>query len=288
MKRSYSNLIFILLVVLVLGIFTYNFTGLDRGPGEKNLGELRIHVFDVGQGDSIFIELANDQKLLIDGASRSQAKTVVDNLRELNVEKIDYLVASHPHEDHIGGLPEVIRNFDIGRVYMPDIASSTKIFEELLLEIRDRNIRLEKAEAGFSILEDGDLSIRVISPSRRHRSINNNSLVIKLDYKDFSAIFTGDIEYAGERELVDRGEDLRADLLKVSHHGSKTSTDADFLDRVNPSHAIISLAENNKYGHPDPEIIDRLRARNINIYRTDRDGTIIVGTDGSTMDIIKK
>lgn len=252
-------------------------------------GTLKVHYIDVGQGDSIFIQLPNKETMLIDGGTKSNGDTVLNYLKEEKVEKIDYLVGTHPHEDHIGGLIEVINQYDIGKIYMPDIVHTTKTFENLLLAISNKGYKMNKAIAGDMILNEEALSLKILAPEKDYQSsnLNNYSVVIKLDYKGNGFIFTGDAEKASEDTMLNMAYDLKADVLKAGHHGSNTSTTDGFLDKVNPKYVVISAGTNNRYNHPDQDILDKLKARNIQVFRTDLDGTIVAESDGRNITFTK-
>lgn len=256
----------------------------------ENIGILKVHYIDVGQGDSIFIELPNEETMLIDGGSKSNGAIVLNYLNEQKVKKIDYLVSTHPHEDHIGGLVEIINKYSIGEIYMPDVTHTTKAFENLLLAINNKGYKINKAIAGDTILDEEGLNLKILSPEKNYssNSLNNYSVVIKLKYKDNSFIFTGDAEKESESKMVNIGYDLKADVLKTGHHGSNTSTTDSFLSKVDPKYAIISCGVNNKYGHPDNDIISKLKAKNIKIFRTDLDGTIVAKSNGKKITFNKK
>jgi len=248
-------------------------------------GILKVHYIDIGQGDSIFIELPNGEKALIDGGPRSSEETLLNYLDEQGVERIDYLVATHPHEDHIGGLDGVINNYDIGKIYMPDVVHTTKTFENLLLAIQDKGYKITRAMAGDTIVDMEGLGLYILAPEEDAdwEDLNNYSVVVRLEYKNNSFLFTGDAEKDSEDIMISKGYDLKAEVLKVGHHGSTTSTTDEFLDRVDPKYAIISCGADNKYGHPHKEILAKLEEKNIEIYRTDIDGTIVVKSDGKSI-----
>lgn len=241
---------------------------------------LMIHYIDVGQGDSTLIMFPNNEVALIDAGTRAGKEDLVQYLKDFKIKKIDYLIGTHPHEDHIGGLPEVIRNFEIGKIYLPNKINNTQIFEELLKEIKNKNLKISEGKTGVKIIDSGDLKFYTISPSKEYKDINNNSIVTKIIYKDFSTLIAGDAEKEAESDMIKEGHNLKANVLRVGHHGSNTSSTEEFLDKVDPSYAVISLAKDNTYGHPDKEIIDSLEKRSIISLRTDELGTIVLQTDG--------
>lgn len=282
--NSRRLIIGILIVVLIVGGYLF----LHKGSNPDTNGEkLEIYFLDVGQGDSTFIRLPNAETMLIDGGKKSSGKTIVSNLKKLEVEEIDYLVATHPHEDHIGGLPEIIRNIDIKNVYLPNKTNNTKIFEELLLEIRNNDIRTKEAKLGLELLNESGLKINFLGPDKEYKDMNNNSALITVEYGKFKSIFMGDAEKAAEKALLDRGININSQVLKVGHHGSDTSTTEDFIKVVRPKYSFISVGKNNKYGHPNDIILDRLKNVGSKIFRTDEDGTIKLSTDGETIRIEK-
>lgn len=268
----------------------------DKTEEEKNiekeseLGErLTVHYINLGQGDSTFIELPNDEKALIDGGKRSNGQTVLDYLAELKIEKIDYLIATHPHEDHIGGLVKVVENYDIGKIYMPDKEHTTIVFEDLLLAIQEKGYSINKAKAGDFIIDEGNLSMNIIAPEGiTGDNLNDYSVANKLIFGETSFLFTGDAEKKSEENMVNSNYDLTADVLKVGHHGGDTSSISSFLDEVNPDYGVISAGRENQYGHPHPNVMERLSNHSIEVFRTDKDGTIIASTDGETIDFNKK
>lgn len=262
----------------------------EKKESYKKVGDLKVHYINIGQGDAIFIELPNGENALIDGGPRSSEQTLLNYLSKQSIEKIDYLVATHPHEDHIGGLAGVIKKYDIGKIYMPDVTHTTKTFENLLLAIQSKGYKITKAKAGDFIIDKEGLSIRILAPeeNKSGNNLNDYSVVLKLDYKNNSFLFTGDAESESEGIMISRGYDLKADVLKVGHHGSTTSTTNEFLNKVDPKYAVISSGKDNRYGHPHNEIINKLNNKNIKIYRTDLDGTIIATSDGENITFNKK
>ena len=250
-------------------------------------GELEVHFIDVGQGDSILIK-QNGHNMLIDAGDNKYGQTVVNYLKENGVKKLDYVIGTHPHADHIGGLDDVIYAFDVEKVFLPNITHTTKTFEDLLIAIQSKNLNITVPEVG-GVYELGDASFKILAPANSYYdNLNNFSIVIRLEYGNNSFLFTADAEDVLEVEMLNSGYNLKSDVLKVGHHGSNTSTTASFLNAINPKYAVIQLASNNEYGHPSAEVISRLREKNIEIYRNDLDGTIVAKSDGNSIKFNKK
>ncbi len=253
--------------------------GVDREPGAP----LRVHYLDVGQADSIFLELPGERTMLIDAGEAKNGEQIVSYIRQRGYDRIDYLVATHPHADHIGGMETVVRNLDIGLITMPKAAATTKTYENLLLAIQERGYKIKTAKAGLAMLEEEGLSIRAVAPARdTYEEWNNYSIVLRLVYGDTSFLFTGDAETLSEDEMT---EEISADVLKVGHHGSRSSTGSAFLQKVRPRYAVISCGTDNSYGHPHAETLQILQKYHVEIYRTDLLGTIVVTSDGQTIQI---
>ncbi|MDF2820630.1 MAG: beta-lactamase domain protein [Clostridiales bacterium] len=255
--------------------------------GTTKNGLLKVNFIDVGQGDSIFIILPNSKSILIDAGESDSYENITKIIDSSNITKIDVLIATHPHADHIGGMDEIIENYEIGKIYMPKISSSTTTFENLLQTISDKNLKITTATAGMSIELDDSVNIDILGPnSSNYDDINNFSIIIKLTYNNNSFLFTGDAESVSEKELLQNQYDLKADILKVGHHGSSSSTSASLLKAVEPTYAIISVGKDNAYGHPKQKLLDRLADYGVTTYRTDELGTISVTSDGENIEII--
>lgn len=269
-KKLKYSLLFILFL-LFIGI---------NVPGRT--GELIIHFLDVGQADSILLELPNNEIMLIDAGNNSDGRKVVSYLRDKGIDTIDYLIGTHPHADHIGGLDDVIDNFEIGRIYLPQVIHTSKTFEDVLLAVQRKGKKITPARAGVSILNESELKIYFLSPIRNdYDDLNHYSAVIKVDFLNKSFLFTGDAEIPNEEEMIEKyGSSLKSHVLKVGHHGSNTSTSEEFIEKVVPDYAVISVGKDNSYGHPSALVIQRLQNHGVKIYRTDLQGTIIARSDG--------
>ena len=243
--------------------------------------ELRVSFIDVGQGDSEFIELPNGETMLIDAGTNETGKNVVDYIKSLGYTSINYVVGTHPHEDHIGGLDDVIKTFDIGSIYMPKVTADTKTFEDVLDAAESKNLMINTAKSGVSIMDTEDLSVKFLAPTLdSYENTNDYSAVVKVVYGDTSYLFTGDAEEFSENLITD---DVNVDVLKVGHHGSSTSTSTEFLKKVSPSSAVISCGKGNSYGHPHSETLQKLADMGTAVYRTDELGTIVSVSDGKTI-----
>ena len=250
---------------------------IEVAPGvTSTYGLMRVHFIDVGQADSAFIELGNGQTMLID-AGRSGGD-VVDYIRNLQYETIDYVVASHPHDDHIGGMATVLNSFNIGKMYMPKQAHTISAFTNMLDVIENKDIDLYTAKAGTNILSSGNINIDVLAPfSESNSNLNNASAVVRITYGKTVMLFTGDAEHVIENQLLNSGID--ADVLKVGHHGAGSASSSSFIKAVSPEVAVISVGEGNSYGHPHADTLAILNEVGAKIYRTDEQGTIVVTAD---------
>lgn len=253
--------------------------------GEQLDGKLKVSYIDVGQGDAIFMELPNGKSMLIDAGNPSDGSIVVSYIKHEGVSKIDYLVATHPHSDHIGGLPQVISTFDIGSIYMSKVSTTTKVFENLLTSIENKGLKINTAKAGVNILHEGNLRVDILAPvSASYSDLNNYSVVVKVVYGASSFLFMGDAEKLSENQIT---ADVNADVLKVGHHGSEYSSGKSFIDAVSPEISVISVGAGNQYGHPYSGTLNTLLGAGSKVYRTDLDGTIVFVSDGTKITVSK-
>ena len=238
-------------------------------------------MIDGGQADSILIETSN-QKMLIDAGNTEDGEKLVNYFKGLGINEFNYVIGTHAHEDHIGGMSDIINNFKVDRFLMPDVITTTKTFEDTLDALNSKSIKFETPSIGDTYSMD-DAIIKVLYVGTDEDNLNNDSIVLKMNYKNIKFLFMGDATTSVEKEIMN--DDLKADILKVGHHGSNTSTSSDFLKKVKPSYAIVSVGLNNTYNLPSSKIIDRLKKQNISVYRTDESGTINVTSDGDNINI---
>lgn len=275
-KRIFAFVLAFVLVFCFAGCVDYQ--QIVTTPNEE--GELRVHFFDVGQGDSMFCELPNGQSILIDAGETDQGENVVNKIKNLGYSKIDYVVATHPHSDHIGGLCDVYEAFDIGTTYMPNATHTTSTFEKLLTAIENENCSVIQAKQGVVML-DGDVYAVFVAPVQEYYDeINNYSACLKLVYGSNSFLFMGDSEDLVEYEITDN---IDVDVVKVSHHGSSKSSCYNFVSRTSAQYAVFEVGADNSYGHPHAEVLDIWTQAQAKILRTDLHGDIVFISDGKNL-----
>ncbi len=243
---------------------------------------LLVDFIDVGQADSILIR-NQDQVMLIDAGTNEAGDTVVNYLKELGITKINYLVGTHPHEDHIGGIDDVINNFDIGQIYMPKMETTTKTFEDVLEAIENKNLTVTAPNKGDKIELGQAVGTFMTDPILDKDNLNLSSLVMRLEFGNTSFLFMGDAEKENEETI----NWPKTDVLKVGHHGSNTSSSKKFLEQIEPEYSIIMVGKDNSYNLPKQETIDNLKSIGSEIYRTDENGTIKIISDGNHLEIEK-
>lgn len=276
----------LLLLFTLSGCTTLDFpssSGLENNSFTPTDNKLVAHFIDVGQGDASFIELPNKKTMIIDAGESYESDVVISYIEELGYDYIDYVIATHPHTDHIGGLRDVLDTFDVDSIYMPKAISTSKTYENLLNTIDKHGYKVKTGKKGVEIVNEDDLKIDIVAPCQdSYSNLNNYSIVLKITYGEVSFLYTGDAEITSLKEITD---DISADVLKVGHHGSNTSTSKEFLDLVKPSYAIISVGKNNRYDHPNSSTIKLLEEYTDKIYRTDISGNIVVTSDGQNIEV---
>lgn len=282
-----------LLIVAVLGIWYFSYSNPNVNDVNSTVSVsgnkiMSVVFMDVGQGDCTFVTLPDNKTLLIDGANNGDGQSILSYLKELNVERLDYIVATHPHADHIGGLPYIINNIDVGEVFAPKIYSqdipTTKTYENFLLSVKNKGKKISAAKGGQTLFEGEGYKGECFSPnSDRNDGLNNYSVVLKLTFGNDSFLFTGDAEAETEKEMLEKGYNLDSDVLKLGHHGSSTSSSKEFLTAVSPKYGVISCGRNNTYGHPHNETISAIKAIKgfSELYRTDTQKTITALSKGN-------
>ena len=239
---------------------------------------LQVHFIDVGQALSVLVE-CDGQFMLYDGGNVDDGSLVVSYLQQQGVEELQYVFCSHAHEDHVGGLAAALAYFPAHHVYAPVTEADTKCFRDFVKYTQQQGLSVEVPAAG-TVWQLGSATVTQLGPVAQYSDTNDTSLVLRLDYGSTSFLLTGDMEADAERDLVNTGANLKADVLQVGHHGSSTSTSYLFLNSVLPEMGVISCGVNNKYGHPHEETLSILRDAGVDVYRTDLLGTITIGSDG--------
>lgn len=286
MKKRFSKIknLIIFVTLIITSIFLIGCSEIsleeenDKDISVNSTGKLVVHFIDVGQADSILIEQGN-ATMLIDAGNNDDGKIIKDYLGKRNITKIDYLVGTHPHEDHIGAMDDIIYGFEVGKIFMPKKTSTTKTYRDVVTAASKKSLKFTAPKVGDSF-KLGEATFTILAPIKDYEDANNSSIVLKMKYGNNTFLFTGDAETASEQDILNNRSDLKADLLKLGHHGSRTSSSDKFLDAVNPEYGVITCEKNNDYGHPHIETVKKMKERNIKLYRTDEQGTIVATSNG--------
>lgn len=289
-KSGRKNLVKTILGIIILVIASL--LGVEIFPQESNNnsnestveqqqtveGELQVHMIDVGQADC-FLLIQGDQTALVDCGTRSTGEDAIAYLKEIGVTKLDYVFGTHPHDDHMGGMYDVITTLDVGTIVIPKVKSgdvTSNWYQKLMKEIKDGEYEVKYVNVG-DIYELGEADMKVIGPiNDPDGELNNYSTVMKVSFGEMDMIMTGDAEKEVERDILESGENINAEILKVGHHGSDTSSCEEFVDAISPEYALISCELGNKYEHPTEITMKVLKERDIEVYRTDESGTVVV------------
>ena len=245
--------------------------------------DLSVYFIDVGQADCILVK-DNDEYALIDAGNNEDGMKLVNYFKSLNITDFKYVFGTHAHEDHIGGMDNIIDNFNIENFYMPNAITTTKTFEDVLDSLDRKKIKFQTPNVNDDF-KLNDATFKVLHIGDNKKDLNDTSVVLRLEYGNTSYLLMGDATSNVEKDLLNNNINLKSDVLKVGHHGSNYSSTIDFLNEVKPEYAIIEVGKNNSYNHPRHETLDKLKDLNAKVYRTDLDGTIVATSDGNSIKI---
>lgn len=268
----------LLLTVLFTGCVTDD-TQTSMTPAPE--GILSVHFLDVGQADCALL-VCGGETMLIDGGNVDDGDFVYSYLKSCGISHLDYVISTHAHEDHVGGLTAALNACTAGTVMSPVTEYDSRAFENFAEAVYDQGLSLTmpEPETNFTL---GTAEVQVLGPLYEYEETNDTSIVLRVVFGDTSFLFTGDAESEAEHDLVESGQELQSTVLKVGHHGSRSSTEYVFLREVMPEYAVISVGTDNEYGHPTEEVLSRLRDADVTLYRTDMQGTVIAESDGKTV-----
>lgn len=279
MRKKYSFIFYLIIAVVlsIQGIRSYFSPAVPDAP-------FVVHFIDVGQADAALI-VSEGASMLIDGGNREDSDLIATYLEKQNISYLDYVICSHAHEDHVGGLSGALATVRAGAVFAPETGTDTKVYRNFLAKIKEQGLSLQHPAPGKT-LSLGSATVEFLGPvTEETEELNDTSIILKVTYGETSFLFTGDAERESELRTLDAGADVSATVLKVGHHGSSSSTSYPFLREASPEVAIISCGVRNDYGHPHDEVLSRLSDAGVSIYRTDEEGDIIVTSDGSEINV---
>jgi len=248
---------------------------------------ISVHFIDVGQGDAIYIKAPNGEDILIDAGNKTKGDVVISYLKKLKVDDIEVMIATHPDADHIGGLDEVLAAYKVESVYAPKASHTTQAYKDFLLAVKREGLTIKTAKAGVK-LPIQKAEAKFIAPVKDYSNsdLNNWSAVLYMKYNKNTFLFTGDAETASENDMITSKTLPQADVLKVGHHGAKTSSSLNFLKVVKPKYAVISVGKN-AYGHPTADVLNRFKLTKTAVLRTDQSGSIVIQGNGTSYTIKK-
>lgn len=282
----------IALIIIISGIISERFFNIPSAETDNTVidSSFSVQFIDVGQGDCTLIK-TDKGNMLIDAGENGNESIILNHLAEQGVNELVYFIATHPHSDHIGGASEILNNIKVQNVIMPKLSASntptTNTYEKMLNSIKSSGAKVISATPGKSYTF-GDVNFTILSPFQQDDNLNNMSVSVRLTYDKYSFMFTGDAEKSVEKQMLDSGYDLSADVYKLAHHGSSTSNTLEFMETISPKYAVISCAADNSYGHPHGEIVKQLNDLGIEYFSTYSEGTIVftVGENGLAVNTI--
>ncbi len=265
--------------------------GKNTAPANIDTSMFNVEYIDVGQGDSELLLFPDGKSVLIDAGEAENSKSVIYALAEAKVEKLALIVATHPHSDHIGGIPQVLESVETECFAMPYIpessVSTTEVYEDMLSAVSKAKCKVIKAQAGETLLSGENYKIECLSPKSdaEYSNLNDYSAVLAVTYGNTRFLFTGDAETPIEKELIKAKVNIKADVLKAGHHGSSTASSLEFLKDVSPKYVMLSCGAGNKYGHPHPSVLNRLENLDIKYFITDENGSILAVSNGENVTV---
>ncbi len=277
-------------VILIIAALLYKPVQglLDPGPAKETIAtdgsRLEVTYLDVGQGDATLIS-KGDFHMLIDAGKNEKGDMVVQYLKDAGVDKLDVLVGTHPDSDHIGGLDCVIDAVAVDTLYMPETKKDTKTYRDVQTSMKKKKLSAAMPEIGKEYTYDSNVLVRFLAPAKTYPDANDNSLVVQIAYGKNRFLFMGDAEESVEKDILKAGYDLECDVLKLGHHGSYTATSLAFLRKADPVYGVISCGKGNSYGHPHAETLAKLEDEDVQVYRTDRMGTVRAVSDGKNVTV---
>lgn len=291
MQRKILSLFIIILITLCSCSQNEHDTPLDivPAPSKEVLSipvnsKFEVHFIDVGQADATLL-LCDNQTMLIDGGNPDDSNVIAAYLKKLSIKHLDFIICSHAHDDHVGGLSSALSVSTVGRIFAPKTENDIRSYRNFKRKVSEQNLEIENPSSGDSF-DFGISNVLFLGPVHENTdNLNNTSIMIKITYGNTSFLFTGDAEHEEELSVIEQGYDLSADVLKVGHHGSAYSTTYMFLREIMPKYGIISVGKHNSYGHPTEQTLSRLNDANVSVYRTDIHGDIIVSSDGKNITV---
>ena len=275
-----------ILNMLMAFVMSFGISGSNANPSDiPENSNFEVHFIDVGQADSALIE-CDGETMMIDGGNVADSNVVAAYLKKEDITELNYVVCSHAHEDHVGGLSGALSVTKADNIYAPKTEANTKAYKNFKKKAEEQNVEIKHPNVGDEI-QLGSSTVEFLGPvDENGKDLNSTSIVLKITYGNTSFLFTGDAESDEEEEILNSGADLKSTVLKVGHHGSRTSTSYPFLREVMPQYAVISVEKGNSYGHPNEDTLSKLSDAGVEVYRTDESGDIVMTSDGNSINIV--